>query len=425
MISKFKLAALATFALAGAVQAQTQITCLTNAGHLSRQHAPLAEMFNAMQDEIEVIYAAPAQNYSDTHLKLMRGSATDTLPDCAFEAYNQLPSLARAMAARGQIADLSTLMAQEEAGWKEANYTDQMLELGQVDGVQYGMPFNASVIQWYVNADLLQQVGVAVEDFPTDWDGVLALAAKIDALGDDIDGMSYAVDQWGDDWPFQVLIAQQGGQMLNDAGDQVTFDQDGRSVEAMKLARRIVTEGGYDPHTDIDTQLTAFTSGKVGFYANSPASAKLMQERVGEGFDLRSIKFTVWDDANGTLPTGGNAGIITTQDPEKQAAVWEYLKFLTGPKGQELTAKNTGYLPTNVMSLEEEYLGAYYKAEPYFATPSSQYDRAGAWYGYPGTQSEKIWRDQRSVIRAVMLGETAPEAGAAELKAIAEKLMQR
>ena len=92
MISKFKLAALATFALAGAVQAQTQITCLTNAGHLSRQHAPLAEMFNAMQDEIEVIYAAPAQNYSDTHLKLMRGSATNTLPDCAFEAYNQLPS---------------------------------------------------------------------------------------------------------------------------------------------------------------------------------------------------------------------------------------------------------------------------------------------------------------------------------------------
>ncbi len=425
MTSKFTLAILATLALTGAAQAKTQITCLTNAGHLSRQHQPLAEMFNQMQDEIEVIYAAPAQNYADTHLKLMRGSATDTLPDCAFEAYNQLPSLARALSARGQIVDLSTMMATEGEGWKDANYTAQMLKLGQVDGVQYGMPFNASVIQWYVNADLLDQVGVAIEDFPTDWDGVLALAAKIDALGDDIDGMSYAVDQWGDDWPFQVLIAQQGGEMLNGAGDTVTFDEGGRSLAAMELARRIVTEGGYDPSTDIDTQLTAFTSGKVGFYANSPASAKLMQERVGEGFDLHSIKFTVWDDANGTLPTGGNAGIITTQDPEKQAAVWEYLTFLTGPKGQELTAKNTGYLPTNLMSLEDEYLGEYYAAEPYFATPSSQYERAGAWYGYPGTQSEKIWREQRSIIRAVMLGETAPQEGADALKAVAEKLMQR
>lgn len=425
MTSKFTLAVVATLALAGTAHAKTQITCLTNAGHLSRQHQPLAEMFNAMQDEVEVTYAAPAQNYSDTHLKLMRASATNTLPDCAFEAYNQLPSLARAMAQRGQIADLSTLMDKEEAGWKDANYSEQMLGLGKVDGVQYGMPFNASVVQWYVNADLLKQAGVEVEDFPTDWDGVLELAAKVDALGDDIDGMSFAVDQWGDDWMFQVLIAQQGGQMLTDAGDEVAFDQDERSLKAMQLARRMVTEGGYDPRTDIDTQLTAFTSGKMGFYANSPASAKLMQERVGEGFDLRSVKFTVWDDANGTLPTGGNAGIITTQDPEKQAAVWEYLKFLTGPKGQELTAKNTGYLPTNVMSLEDEYLGAYYAAEPYFATPSSQYERAGAWWGYPGTQSEKIWRDQRSVFRAVMLGETSPEDGAAEVKDIAETLMQR
>ena len=39
---------------AGAAQAQVEITCLTNAGHLSRQHEPLAQMFNEMQDEVRV-----------------------------------------------------------------------------------------------------------------------------------------------------------------------------------------------------------------------------------------------------------------------------------------------------------------------------------------------------------------------------------
>ncbi|GGM17104.1 ABC transporter substrate-binding protein [Pseudooceanicola nanhaiensis] len=410
---------------AGAAQAQVEITCLTNAGHLSRQHEPLAQMFNEMQDEVRVTYAAPAQNYADTHLKLFRASATNTLPDCAFEAYNQLPSLARALAERGQIIDLGQFMETEGGDWVADNYSEQMLKLGQVDGTQYGMPFNASVIQWYVNADLLEQAGTSVEDFPTDWDGVLALAAKIDALGDDIEGISYAVDQWGDDWPFQVLIEQQGGAMLNDAGDAVAFDEDDRGLKAMEIARRIVEEGGYDPATDLETQTTAFTEGKLGIYANSPASAKLLQERVGGAFDLRSVKFTVWDDANGTLPTGGNAAIMLTQDEAKQKAVWEYFKFLTGPKGQEITAKNTGYLPTNKAALKDEYLGAYYAENPYFATPSSQYDRAGAWYGYPGTQSEKIWREQRSIIRAVMLGETTPEDGAAQLKTAAEDLMTR
>lgn len=425
MMQKLSIAVLLALGLAGAAQAQVQITCLTNAGHLTRQHEPLAKMFNEMQDAVEVVYAAPAQNYADTHLRLFRSSATNTLPDCAFQAYNQLPSLARALASRDQIVDLKSLMDKEPAGWVKANYSEEMLELGRVDGVQYGMPFNASVIQWYVNADLLKQAGIDPADFPSDWAGVMQLAARIDALGEDIEGMSFGVDQWGDDWPFQVLILQQGGRMLNEAGDTVAFDTDGHHVKAMELVRQIVELGGYNPETDLATQLTSFTEGKMGIYATSPASAKQIQERVGGNFDLRSVKFTVWNDTEGRLPTGGNAAIITTNDPEKAAAAWEYIKFLTGPLGQDITARNTGYLPTNIGSLAEEYLGAYYKEQPYFATPSSQYERAGPWSGYAGTQSEKIWRDQRAVIRAVMLGEIAPVEGAEQLVSIATDLMKR
>jgi multiple sugar transport system substrate-binding protein len=150
-----------------------------------------------------------------------------------------------------------------------------------------------------------------------------------------------------------------------------------------------------------------------------------MQERVGETFDLRSTTFTVWNDEKGTLPTGGNAAIITTKDPAKVKAVWEYLKFVTGPRGQQVAAEITGYLPTNKRVLETEYMGKFYAENPYYATPIKQYDRAGPWYGYPGTQSEKIWRDQRSVIKSVMEGKTSPEDGAAKLKEIAEKLMKR
>lgn len=175
----------AALAFAGvAADAKITIECLTNASHLGRQHEPLVEKFNSMQDEIEVVYLAPAANYADTHLRLFRASATNTLPDCAFQAYNQLPSLARALAERGQIVNLDELMEAEGEGWREANYTEQMLDLGRVDGVVYGMPFNASMIQWYYNADLFAQAGI--ETFPTDWDGLFDAAQKIDALGDDI-----------------------------------------------------------------------------------------------------------------------------------------------------------------------------------------------------------------------------------------------
>ncbi len=419
----FAAATILTLAAASA-DAKVTITCLTNAGHLTRQHEPLMKEFNAMQDEIEVQYAAPAKNYGDTHLKLFRGSATGTLPDCAFQAYNQLPSLARALAERGQIVDMGPMMQAEGEGWTEENYSEAMLDLGRIDGAQYGMPFNASVIQWYYNADLFRAAGLNPDSFPTDWDGLINAAQKIDALGDDILPMFMWLIN-GDDWGFQTLILQQGGRMMSDDGQAVAFHENGHSVEAMKMAKRLHDEGGLRTDLDRETQFAAFTEGRMGFWGLSPAGARNMQERVGEAFDLRSHPFTVWNDAEGKLPTGGNAAIITTQDPEKIAAAWEYIKFVTGPRGQQVTAEITGYLPTNRQVLKTEYMGAFYEAEPYYATPVLQYDRAGPWSGYPGTQSEKIWREQASTIRAVMEGKVTPEDGAAELKEIAEKLMKR
>lgn len=409
---------------AAAVTAEAKVTiqCLTNASHLGRQHEPLVEKFNAMQDEIEVVYLAPAANYADTHLRLFRGSATNTLPDCAFQAYNQLPSLARALAERGQIVNLDELMAAEGEGWKEANYTEQMLDLGRVDGVLYGMPFNASMIQWYYNADLFQEAGI--ESFPTDWDGLFAAAQKVEALGGDILPLYMYLDG-GDDWGFQTLILQQGGRMMSEDGQTVAFSENDHHVEALKMARRLVTEGGHRVDLDRDTQFSAFTEGRMGLWASSPAGAKRTEERVGNAFDLRTAPFTVWNDEAGLLPTGGNAAIITASDPEKIAAAWEWVKFVTGPEGQDFVSKATGYLPTNQGALAPELLGDYYTANPYYATPSNQYNRAGPWSGYPGTQSEKIWREQRAVIRAVMEGEKAPEEGASELVAIAERLMTR
>ncbi|MAJ00550.1 MAG: ABC transporter substrate-binding protein [Nisaea sp.] len=407
-----------------AADARVTVTCLTNAGHLTRQHEPLMKEFNAMQDKIEVKYAAPAKNYSDTHLKLFRASATNTLPDCAFEAYNQLPSLARALAKRGQIVDMGKLMKTEGEGWTEENYTQQMLELGRVDGVQYGMPFNASVIQWYYNADLFKKAGLDPDKFPKDWDGLFNAAQKIDALGDDIMPMFMWLVN-GDDWGFQTLILQQGGRMMSDDGQAVAFNENNTHIEAMKMAKRLADEGGLRVDLDRATQFAAFTEGRMGMWGLSPAGARNTQERVGNAFDLRSAPFTVWNDKNGRLPTGGNAAIITAQDPEKIAAAWEYVKFVTGPRGQQLTAEITGYLPTNKQVLKQEYMGQFYAENPYYATPIKQYDRAGPWSGYPGTQSEKIWRDQASTIRSVMTGGMTPEDGARKLVEIAEKLMKR
>lgn len=62
----------------------------------------------------------------------------------------------------------------------------------------------------------------------------------------------------------------------------------------------------------------------------------------------------------------------------------------------------------------------FYADNAYYATPIKQYDLAGRWSGFPGTPSEKIWRDQASTLRAVIDGRVSPEDGAEKLVGIAE-----
>lgn len=417
--------ALMALSLAGAAEAKVTITCLSIASHLTRQHEPLVEMFHAMQDEIEVVYAAPVKDYSGVHLNMLRGSATKTLPDCAFGGYNQLPPLVEALNARGQIVELGALMEAEGAGWIEENYTEQMLLPGKVDGVQWAMPFNASLIQWYYNADLFREAGLDPDAFPTTWDGIIEAAAKITALNDDTLGVSYGADNWGDDWPWQTLITSQGGKMVSADRTDILFDEGDLHVKAMQILRDLVESGAYDPTVDSDAQLSAFTEGTMGIFASSPAGATFFAERVDEAFELKSAPFTIIDKEAGYLPVGGNVAVITTQDPEKIAAAWAYIKFVTGAEGQNFVAQATGYLPTNRQALGPDYMGTFYDDNPYFATPRNQYDRVGPYAGYKGTQTEKIWRDQRATIRDVMMGDISVEDGAAKMVTIAEELMQR
>ncbi len=93
-------------------------------------------------------------------------------------------------------------------------YTPEALALTQIDGVQYGLPWTSSTPVMFYNADLVRQAGGDPAAMPTTWDETIALAAKIDALGDDVMGMYYAPGD--DDWMVQNLLATAGMQPIGE-----------------------------------------------------------------------------------------------------------------------------------------------------------------------------------------------------------------
>jgi multiple sugar transport system substrate-binding protein len=415
----------ATFALLGLAPAQAQqvtLDVLYAFPAFAKFHEPIAAEFMKRQPNIKIQFRAPAASYDEGHQTMLRQAVTNQLPDVYYSGYHLLAELVRTLVKRGQVVDIDPMLAGEPADWRTANYSDAILSLGRVDGKLYGMAFNASSPMMYFNTELVKKAGGDPAKMPDNWADVLTLASKIRAGGSDVAGIAYNVHDWPDDWLWRAMILQGGGKMLDDTETKVAFGNP-VGLKAMETLRKMVTEGGM-PLIDWDQSRQQFIAGKIGLFFDTPARMRQVTDLIGDKFTLGTDIFPVDDKVNGKLPTGGNAAVVTSRDPAKQKAAWEFLKFITGPEAQKIVVETTGYLPTNLRTPGPEFAGPFYEANPNFRTVTRQAERSAPWQGYPGGNSVRIWRTQREIINAAMRGTTSPQEGLDKLVAETTALMK-
>ena len=186
-------------------------------------HEPIAQAFMKQHPDIKIAFRAPAADYDVGHQAMLREAVTNQLPDIYFPGFHLLPELTHVLVKRHQILDVGPLLAAEPAKWRQENYSDKVVNLGKVDGKQYGLAVNASLPIMYFNVDLVKKAGGDPQHMPDTWDGVIALAAKIHASSPEAAGMAYNVHVWPDTWLFQAIIDQEGGSMLDPSGTRIAF----------------------------------------------------------------------------------------------------------------------------------------------------------------------------------------------------------
>lgn len=388
----------------------------------ARFHEPLAKEFMAKNPNIKINFRAPSPSYDEGHQVMLRSALTNQLPDIFYSGFHLFPELVRTLVKRNQVVALDGLLEKEGADFRKANFSDNLVGLGIIDKKIYGLPFNASNPIMYFNTELVRKAGGDPANMPTTFDGVIELAKKINDPAAGINGMAYDVHGWPDSWLFEAMISQAGGRLLNEAGDDIAFDGPA-GLQALRTFRRMVTDGGMQM-IDWEQSRQQFGAGKIGIFFTTPAHLTQITNLVGGKFAWGTTKFPIADQANGRIPTGGNAVMLFTQDPTKQKAAWEFIKYVTGPEAQKIVVEMTGYLPTNLRASGPEFLGPFYDKNPNYRTPVLQIDRAGPWGAYPGGNTVRIWRAQRDLIGKVMRGEATPEAGLTEIVATTRDMMK-
>jgi multiple sugar transport system substrate-binding protein len=415
--------AAAALALAASTAARAQevtLDVLYAFPAFAKFHEPIAAEFMKKNPSIKINFRAPAASYDEGHQAMLRQSVTSQLPDVYYSGFHLLTELVETLEKRKQVVDLGPLLKGEPEEWRKANYSQALLSLGQVGGKQAGLAFNASTPLMYVNAELVKKAGGDPDKMPDNWADLIALAKKINS--GETAGVAYNIHDWPDDWLWRGIVQQGGHKLLDESGKKVAFGGD-VGLKALTTLRALVTEGGM-PLIDWDQSRQQFIAGKIGIFFDTPARLRQVTDLVGERFTLKTAIFPIDDKAKGTLPTGGNAAIITAKDAAKQKAAWEFVKFVTGPEAQKIVVETSGYMPTNLRAGEDAFLGPFYKQNANFRTINGQINRAAPWQGYPGGNSVRIWRQQREVVAGVMRGEIQPKAGIERMVSETEALMK-
>jgi multiple sugar transport system substrate-binding protein len=366
-------------------------------------HTEIATAFMAANPDVKITFTNSPTNYEEGHQLILRQALTNQLPDIFYSGFHLLPPLSRQLTERGQITHLDSFLAAEGDAWKNEQYSPRILDLGNIDGIQMAMPFNTSTPIVYVNEELVKQAGGDMDNFPTTWDALFELAAKIDALGDDIDGMFMGVHTDAGDWYWQALVYSNGGELMDAAEKTVAFG-DERGLAALTLTKRMVDDGKMNLR-EVQQGTQQFYAGKTGIIFQSTASLRATTDSVGANFTLRTKRYPLADATNGRLPTGGNALVMLSTDEAKKDAMWRFAKWISGPEGQTVAVKFSGYMPTSLIAEQDQYLGAFYKENPNYTTTLGQIPVARKWFGYPGTNSNKIINIQRENINLAMRGE--------------------
>jgi multiple sugar transport system substrate-binding protein len=365
-------------------------------------HQEIKAAFEKENPGIKIDFLAPAQDYEDAGQKLLRGALINDLPDVAFQGQN----LIRSLVDRDLAVSLDPFI-EADGGAAKLGYDAGMLRIGALKGVHYAIPFAVSTPIICVNVDLLKKAGVDPDHFPDNWSDIVALGKRLNDAASGVTGFYFQWDITGN-WMFQTLTFSNGGKMLSDDEKTVAFDQPA-GMKALQTFESFARAGM--PNLPSAQARAAFVAGKIAIFAESSSNLGQATTAIGEKFQFRTYPFPV-PAAGGLLPAGGNGAMMLTKDAEKQKAAWKYIKFATGPIGQTIMARHTGYLPSNRIAIETpDLLGKFYADQPNYQTNIKQIPILTGWYAFPGPNGLKIIDVIKGHVEAVVTGKrSAAEA---------------
>jgi multiple sugar transport system substrate-binding protein len=414
------LAAIAAVSLTGSQTfAQASELTLRITHGFQGQNASMIESvvsrFQELHPEIRIDLVKSGDR-DDTHFQnLLRSGVVNDLPDVAHIGL----TYARELVDRDFAKAIDDVLGTQDVS-AELHLPALLVESATYGDKVYAVPFGTTVPVVYYNLDLLKQAGVNPAELPTNWDEVTAAAKAVSKLGGTNIG-GYIEYTAYNAWMFQNLLASNAGAMVNDDETDIAFDSPA-GLEAL----RMLAAFGESMNADMSQEQArqAFNAGAMGVLIRSASGLESVSQAANGNFELAVGSFPVATE-RGHVVGGANGIVVFTDHPDSQAAVQKYIRFLVGPEGQSILAKQTGYVPVSPTAVQnDEFFDTYYDENPLKKSLLAGIATTSDWYSFP-RNSLRIFEVIVEEMRKVVTKQVEPEAALATMATETRRLMKQ
>ncbi|MDW9527910.1 extracellular solute-binding protein [Sinorhizobium meliloti] len=372
--------------------------------------------FNATHDDVQIEYVASGDNWQPLFQSTLRDLLVGQLPDITHQLINYT-----GLFTAKSIAQPIDAIPGGQVFISSSGVSSALVEAASVNGHVYAVPYGLTIPVVLYNMSLLKKAGWEQERPPQTWEEIIDAAAKVAALGGNING-GYLEFEASNNWMYQNVLTGIGGSM-GDKDSAIGFDNV-TGVKAMTIIRDFAKAANTSAMTKNQAR-QAFNAGTMGILFRSASGIpSVMEAAQANNFQLEIGSFPVVS-GKGKLSAVSHGMFVLTKDPVRQKAALRYLEWAYGPEGQALQTQYAGYLPANSKAFDESGLFAdYSKSNPYARNLTASLSNAGDWHTYPVDNTDQIFDAQIEVVRGVITGKTDPAAAVAEMSTVTQKFLK-
>ncbi|WP_278953541.1 extracellular solute-binding protein [Lactobacillus apis] len=315
----------------------------------------LAKEFEAKNSNIKIKLEQQG-DYDNLQAKLTSTMQSPKNLPTITQAY---PGWLQSAAKNKMLVNLTPYINNKEVGWGSVAASEikqGMLDGAQINGTQYGIPFNKSIEVLIYNPDMLKKYGIT--KVPST-NAELKQAAQTIYQKSDHKVVGAGFDNLNN---YYVLGMKNEGQSFSSKVD-FTGKESSRVLDYFVKGEK----AGYFRMPGSDKYLyVPFTNQKLAMFVTSSSTETWIKQAAKKGFKYevaaRPGKYT--------MQQGTDIYMFSHASAMEKAAAFKFMRFLSSKENQIKWAKETGYIPVN----EDATKSAEYKENKEFMLPAKLED---------------------------------------------------